>query len=77
MTNLSTRRKLARLGLFGIVTVLLYCFLFLFEGAIVGITQYGHWSFFIPIAFAFAVSYFHGAFTSAFWDILGIRANHH
>ncbi len=43
MTDPSTRRKLARLGLFGLVTV----------------------------------SYFHGAFTSAFWDILGIRANHH
>lgn len=77
MISTSSRSKLAQLGLFGIVTVLLYLFMFLFEDSIVGITQHGHWSFFIPIAFAFAVSYFHGHFTGGFWDVMGIRANHH
>lgn len=77
MTHTATRTKLARLGLFGLVTILLYLLMFLFEDAIVGVTQHGHWSFFIPIAFAFAFSYFHGHFTGSFWDAMGIRANQH
>lgn len=74
--NLS-RPKLVRLVLFGTVTALLYAALFQFEGALIGFTQHGHWSFAIPIAAAFAVSYFHGGFTSTFWDVLGIQANKH
>ena len=71
------RPQLIRLGLFGMATALLYAGLFLFEDVIVGSTQHGHWSFVIPIALAFVFSFFHGAFTGGFWDILGIRANQH
>lgn len=72
-----TRPKLLRLAVFGFATFLLYAALFLFEDSIVGSTREGHWAFVIPIALAFVVSYFHGAFTGGFWDALGIRANQH
>lgn len=73
----ASRPTLIRLGLFGAVTALLYAALFLFEDTIVGATQHGHWSFVIPIALAFVFSYFHGAFTGGFWDVMGVRANKH
>ena len=75
MATTSSRPNLMRLGLFGIATVLLYASLFQFEHVIVGLTRHGHWSFIIPIALAFTFSYFHGAFTGGFWEVLGIRAN--
>jgi hypothetical protein len=35
----------------------------------------GNWLFvFIPILIAFAISYIHGAFTSNFWDSIGLKA---
>lgn len=61
---------------FGGLTAVLYFLLYFFEAQIVQITSKGGWSFLIPIAIAFAISYGHGNFTSAFWDWLGIRAKH-
>jgi hypothetical protein len=70
-------KHLTRLALFGLATALLYWALFQFEDRIVDATQQGHWSFVIPIALAFVFSYFHGAFTGGFWDLMGVRANKH
>jgi len=59
---------------FGGLTAVLYFLLFYFEDEIVEITSKGGWSFLIPVAVAFAISYGHGNFTAAFWDWLGIKA---
>lgn len=61
---------------FGSLTAILYFLLFYFETEIVELTSKGGWSFLLPIAIAFAVSYGHGNFTAAFWDWLGIKAKH-
>ncbi len=61
---------------FGSLTAMLYFLLFYFEDEIVEITGKGGWSFLIPVAIAFAISYGHGNFTAAFWDWLGIKAKH-
>lgn len=60
--------------LFGSITGALYLLLFLFEWEILELTGKGGWTFLIPIAVAFALSYTHGNFTAAFWDLLGIKA---
>lgn len=66
--------SLARVILFGAATAALYATLFAYEEPIMALTKQGHWAFAVPIAIAFLVSYFHGAFTGGFWDVLGIKA---
>ena len=61
---------------FGSLTAALYFLLFYFETEIVELTSKGGWSFLLPIAIAFAISYGHGNFTAVFWDWLGIKAKH-
>ena len=70
-TDSSAWRKAA---LYGIPTLALYAGLYGFEAQLIEISRQGHWNFIVPVAFAFAVSYFHGGFTSSFWDALGIKA---
>ena len=60
--------------LYGVPTAALYVGLYRFETQMIEISRQGHWNFIVPVAFAFAVSYFHGGFTSSFWDALGIKA---
>ena len=69
-------KYLAPLLRFGSLTAILYFLLFYFETEVVEITSKGGWSFLLPVAIAFAISYGHGNFTGAFWDWLGIRAKH-
>ena len=59
---------------FGGLTALLYFLLFYYETEIVELTSQGGWSFLLPVAVAFAISYGHGNFTALFWDWLGIKA---
>ena len=61
---------------FGGLTAVLFYMLFHFQTEIVEFTSKGGWSFLLPVAIAFAISYAHGNFTSVFWDWLGIRAKH-
>jgi hypothetical protein len=68
------RASVIRLAFFGVVTVLLYTLLFVLEEPIMAFIRRGHWAFVLPIAIAFLVSYFHGAFTGGFWEVLGIKA---
>jgi len=70
------RKDISPLLGFGSLTAVLYFLLFYFETEIVELTSKGGWSFLLPIAIAFAVSYGHGNFTAAFWDWLGIKAKH-
>lgn len=70
-THSSAWRKAA---LYGVPTLALYVGLYKFEAQLIEICLQGHWNFIVPVAFAFAVSYFHGGFTSSFWDALGIKA---
>ena len=67
-------KEIARLALFGVASGALYALLFAFEHEILAVTHEGRWTFVIPLAIAFVMSYVHGGFTAAFWDWFGIRA---
>ncbi|OGT03638.1 MAG: hypothetical protein A2143_12535 [Gallionellales bacterium RBG_16_57_15] len=75
MANTKIRSSaLRKVALYAIPTLALYAGLYGFEAQMIEICRQGHWNFIVPVAFAFAVSYFHGGFTSSFWDALGIKA---
>ena len=75
MANTTTHSSaLRKFALYGIPTLALYAGLYGFEAQMIEICRQGHWNFIVPVAFAFAVSYFHGGFTASFWDALGIKA---
>jgi len=59
---------------FGVMSGLLYFLLFHFEREVLQFTSKGGWSFLLPVAVAFIFSYFHGQFTSRFWDMFNIKA---
>lgn len=59
---------------FGAVVAMLYAALFVFEADVIRLCRQGGWYFLFPVGVAFAVSYFHGAFTGMFWDLLGVKA---
>ena len=59
---------------YGFVSLVLYFLLYFFEDYILHFTSQGGWYFIAPIVIAFVFSYFHGTFTSHFWDSLGIKA---
>jgi Kef-type K+ transport system membrane component KefB len=62
---------------YGIASLLLYTLLFLNADLFIEWAERtkDHKSLFlIPVVVAFVFSYFHGAFTSYFWEILGLRA---
>jgi flagellar biosynthesis protein FliQ len=52
----------------------LYWLLFANETRIIDLSRQGSWSSLILIAIALIFSFVHGAFTSQFWDLLGLRA---
>ncbi|MBF0284712.1 MAG: hypothetical protein HQL51_09655 [Magnetococcales bacterium] len=60
--------------IFGLATAALYLLLFSHEEQVLTMSQAGRWNFLLPIAVAFIISYAHGSFTSAFWEMLGVRA---
>lgn len=73
--GIGSRRLLVRaLGL-GVATLLLYMLLFANETAVLRYTGQGHWHFLLPVVIAFVFSFFHGAFTAKFWDVLGVKAS--
>jgi hypothetical protein len=67
-------REITRLALFGVASMGLYALLFAFEQEILDFTHQGRWTFVVPVAIAFLMSYVHGGFTASFWDWFGIRA---
>ncbi len=73
-THKSGWKGIAKLIGLGALTGLMYFTLFHYERDVLSLTAQGKWSFFIPLAVAFVISFAHGAFTSHFWDVLGIKA---
>ena len=65
-----------KVALYVVPTAALYAALFVFERDVIEMSRQGHWYFIVPIAIAFAVSYFHGGLTASFWDALGVKAKH-
>jgi hypothetical protein len=68
-------RQVAKASVLGLVTLLLYLLLFSNEAALLQLSAQGRWYFVLPIAIAFVFSFFHGAFTAQFWDVLGVKAS--
>jgi len=58
----------------GLTSGLLYFLLYQFNGEILNWSKQGGWYFIVPISIAFVFSFVHGAFTSHFWDLLGVKA---
>ena len=58
----------------GTMVAVLYWLLFANETRIIDLSRQGSWSSLILIAIALIFSFVHGAFTSQFWDLLGLRA---
>jgi hypothetical protein len=59
---------------FGAIVAGLYGMLFAFEADVIRLCKQGGWYFLFPVGVAFVFSYFHGAFTGMFWDVLGVQA---
>lgn len=71
--------KKARYALFfGMLSVVLYTLLYIFNFDLTQIAQVTHEGdktlFFVPIVIALVFSLVHGSFTSHFWDVLGVQA---
>jgi hypothetical protein len=62
----------------GTASISLYVLLKLFSPELVQLAQATHAGskdlFFVPILLALVFSFVHGAFTSHFWDVLGVKA---
>ncbi|TCV90505.1 hypothetical protein EDC63_101478 [Sulfurirhabdus autotrophica] len=74
MEKVKNTKKIVKLFGLGMLSTGLYGVLFINENQVLDITSHGHWAFVIPITIAFVISFAHGAFTSEFWDVLGIKA---
>jgi hypothetical protein len=66
--------QLLRVLALGTMVALMYWLLFANEARILDISRQGDWSGFLLIAIALVFSFVHGAFTSHFWELLGLRA---
>jgi hypothetical protein len=75
MTTLSKKRHLNHCLLFGALTSGLYASVFAYQDVVMTYFSKGGLYAVLPVATVFAVSYFHGNFTSAFWSALGIEAS--
>lgn len=66
--------KWIKLLALGSLVATLYGLLFFNEQEVIRLCRKGGWGFLFPVLVAFAFSIVHGAFTSMFWDMLGVRA---
>lgn len=73
-TSHSGGKMITRVAVYGFISLVLYFLLYFFEDSILAFTSQGGWYFIAPVVIAFVFSYFHGSFTSHFWDTLGIKA---
>lgn len=67
-------KQLVQTVVYGLVTLLLYSLLYVFEDSVLGLSSRGGWYFIFPVTIAFVFSFVHGTFTGRFWDVLGIKA---
>lgn len=70
----TSRKTIMKAVILGIITLSLYILLFAYESFVLSISAQGGWHFIAPIVIAFLFSFVHGAFTSTFWDAVGIHA---
>lgn len=75
MSTTSRKRHVNNCFLFGALTIGLYAAVFANQAAVMTYFTKGGVFALLPVATVFAVSYFHGNFTSAFWSALGIEAS--
>jgi threonine/homoserine/homoserine lactone efflux protein len=70
----STKKPVGKMVLFGICSAIIYITLLSYQGLVTAYFTRGALYALLPIAGAFALSYFHGHFTGYFWTVLGIEA---
>ncbi|WP_310599750.1 hypothetical protein [Desulfobulbus sp.] len=75
MSTSSKQRYVQRCVLFGALTAALYAAVFAYQDLVMTYFSKGGVYAVLPVATVFAVSYFHGNFTSSFWSALGIEAS--
>jgi hypothetical protein len=75
MSTTSRNRHIKNCFLFGALTTGLYASVFANQDLVMTHFTKGGLFALLPVATVFAVSYFHGNFTSAFWSALGIEAS--
>ena len=75
MATTSKKRHIKHCLLFGALTSGLYASVFAYQDVVMTYFSKGGLYAVLPVATVFAVSYFHGNFTSSFWSALGIEAS--
>lgn len=75
MSTTSKKRHVKNCFLFGALTIGLYAAVFANQDVVMTYFTKGGMFALLPVATVFAVSYFHGNFTSYFWSALGIEAS--
>ncbi len=75
MSTTSKKRHINNCFLFGTLTAALYAAVFAYQDLVMATFTKGGAYALLPVATVFAVSYFHGNFTSSFWSALGIEAS--
>ena len=75
MATITSRRHVRNCLVFGALTGGLYASVFAYQDLVMTWFSKGGVYALLPVATVFAVSYFHGNFTSAFWSALGIEAS--
>ena len=75
MSTPSKKRHINNCILFGSLTAALYAAVFTYQDLVMATFTKGGAYALLPVATVFAVSYFHGNFTSSFWSALGIEAS--
>ena len=75
MATITSKRHVKHCLLFGSLTAGLYASVFAYQDLVMTWFSKGGVYALLPVATVFAVSYFHGNFTSAFWSALGIEAS--
>ncbi|ADW17631.1 hypothetical protein Despr_1476 [Desulfobulbus propionicus DSM 2032] len=75
MSTTSRKRHVKNCFLFGTLTTGLYAAVFANQDVVMTYFAKGGLFAVLPVATVFAVSFFHGNFTSAFWSALGIEAS--
>jgi len=77
MAEQSSGKPWLRFVLYGLGSVVCYGWLFanLNDRSVIGyFTRTDGWFPLLPVAAAFVFSFFHGAFTGYFWDVMGVTA---
>jgi len=75
MSIASKKQFVQRCVIFGTLTSALYAAVFSCQDLVMTYFSKGGAYALLPVATVFAVSYFHGNFTSSFWSALGIEAS--